>query len=148
MTNLPSTAPIQGFVGKFLNYEKALDRLLEVIVKVREEPDNDFYRDALIQRYEFTWELAWKTLKEYMEEISLDFESNPRSVLKKAFQQDYIQDEELWLQSIKGRNLLAHTYDEVTANIVASDIINIYNQAFVDLYNKLKTIYDTEYNIK
>ena len=139
------TPPISGFTGKFHNYEKALQRLQEAIDAVRLEPDNDLYRDALIQRYEFTWELAWKTLKEYMQESGLEFEATPRATLKKAFQHNLITAEEGWLASIKGRNLLAHTYDEGTANQVAQNVIGVYNQIFTDLYHKLKAIYDNEY---
>lgn len=81
-----------------------------------------------------------------MQESGLEFEATPpRATLKKAFQHNLITDEEDWLASIKGRDLLAHTYDEGTANRVAQNVIRVYNQIFTDLYHKLKAIYDNEY---
>lgn len=61
-----NTQQITGFVGKFQNYEKAIAKLREIFVLYKEEPINEIYQDSLIKKYEFTWELAWKTLKEYM----------------------------------------------------------------------------------
>jgi nucleotidyltransferase substrate binding protein (TIGR01987 family) len=148
MTVLHNEQPYSGFVGKFKNYEKALMKLQEVIEIVRLEPENDFYRDSLLQRYEFTWELAWKTLKEYMQEMGFTFDLSPMATLKQAFQQNLIDDEKDWLASVRGRNLLAHTYDEGTANTVANDVITKYNKGFMDLYEKLNTIYKRDYDGK
>jgi nucleotidyltransferase substrate binding protein (TIGR01987 family) len=133
---------ISGFEAKFLNYEKALDKLQASIAMLAKDPDNEYYRDSVLKRYEFTWELAWKTLKEHLEESGLEFTPSPLNTLKEAYQVNLIDNIEEWQKSVKGRNLLSHTYDEELSNLITSEIINKYNQIFKTLYDKLKPIYD------
>jgi nucleotidyltransferase substrate binding protein (TIGR01987 family) len=145
MTTTP-TQPISGFVGKFLNYEKALNKLHYILELYRQNPENEIYQDSLIKRYEFTWEMAWKTLNEYMEEIGLEVLPNPKLTLIKAFQINLISDNTEWQNMADDRNKSAHEYDESEAKNIANRIINQYNKALGELYFKLKQIYDTEYN--
>jgi nucleotidyltransferase substrate binding protein (TIGR01987 family) len=72
-------------------------------------------KEGLIQRFEYTFELAWKTLKDYLEAqgISASF---PRDVIKEAFRAGVIEDGETWLEMLDKRNQLSHTYDETKFN--------------------------------
>lgn len=70
----------------------------------------------MIQTYEFTFELAWKTLKDYLEEKGVIVKF-PRDTIKEAFRYELIEDGELWLDMLQKRNLMAHTYDEETAEL-------------------------------
>jgi len=75
----------------------------------------------LIQRFEYTFELAWKTLKDYLEanEVITKF---PRDVIKAAFQYELIKDGEVWMDMLEKQNLLAHTYDEKRFNFAIKKI--------------------------
>jgi len=75
-------------------------------------PETDIVRDAAIQRFEFTFELVWKTLQLYLEHEGLE-SSGPRAVLKRAFVIRLISDQDeadVWLQMLDDRNLTSHAY--------------------------------------
>ena len=110
---------------KIENYLKAVQRLDEANIEYRKHPDNDVIRDGLIQRFEFTVELSWKSLKEYLEDQGFVLAaSSPRAVLKDAYAAGVIQDAERWNQILTARNITSHVYDEKTADGVAAQICN------------------------
>lgn len=90
--------------------EKAIDRLTSVLKKKKDE----YIRDSAIQRFEFTFELVWKSLKAYLEAQGVKVYS-PRDSLRAAFQVGLIGGNPRWLKTIKLRNLISHTYSEKTA---------------------------------
>jgi len=77
--------------------------------------------DAVIQRFEFTFELAWKTLKISLEDEGLLCHS-PKSCLKEAFKMGWIDDEESWIGLLKARNMTSHVYDEGMATDIYATI--------------------------
>jgi nucleotidyltransferase substrate binding protein (TIGR01987 family) len=79
-----------------------------------EQPKNEFIRDSVIQRFEFSVELAWKTSKKIMGTST----TAPKDVVREMAQSGYIDDVELWLKSIDQRNLSSHTYKEDIAEMV------------------------------
>lgn len=81
---------------------------------VLRQPPNEFIRDSAIQRFEFVFELAWKTLKVFLEERGI-LAVSPRDAIKGAFQVGYIADDPVWLEIIKTRNSTAHVYSEEMA---------------------------------
>lgn len=122
---------------RFQNFEKAYKRLSHAIRIVEGEPDNEVLTAGLIQTYEFTFELAWKTLKDYLEMEGFDVPS-PRATLRQAFQSGYIQQAEVWMQALNDRNLTTHTYDELIAAKVVGDINEKYVFVLEELYLYLK----------
>ena len=110
---------------RFQNFDKAFLRLSKAMLIIREDPDNFLLQAGLIQIYEFTFELSWKTLKDYLEAEGFTCPS-PRATLRQAFQSGYIQEGDLWLQALNDRNLTTHTYDEETALSVANNIQTSY----------------------
>lgn len=93
---------------RFANFEKAYTVFARVAV--REEFD-EIEKMALVQSFEFTFELAWKTLKDYLEEDGFDVQS-PKATLRQAFQSELIKDGEVWMEALKVRNDTVHNYDE------------------------------------
>ena len=81
-------------------FEKAMDRFTEAI----EEPESSIVMDATIQRFEFTYELMWKTLKIFLEDIHGIRTVSPRQVFKEAYSLSIVEQEELFLEMIKSRN--------------------------------------------
>ena len=92
------------------SFKKALRRLAEAL----DAPPGDLVRDASIQRFEFTFELACKAIKNTATVEGLECMS-PRSCLKLAFGQGWIDDEPIWLAMLEDRNRASHTYDEKLA---------------------------------
>ncbi len=76
---------------------------------------NEIEKQGIIQSFEFTFELAWKTLKDYLESQQIEL-SFPRDVIKQAFHHQLISDGDTWLHMLENRNRMAHTYNEVAAN--------------------------------
>jgi nucleotidyltransferase substrate binding protein (TIGR01987 family) len=108
---------------RFQNFEKSI-LLLEEAMKI---PKPDIFQKAgLIQFFEITFELAWNTMKDFMEEQGFNELRSPRDTIKKAFEIGLIQDGHQWLETLQNRNLTAHTYDEATAEKVVSEIRMIY----------------------
>ena len=92
-------------------FKKAMDRLEEVL----QEPESSIVMDATIQRFEFTYELMWKTLKNFLEDGHGVRAVSPRQVFVEAYSLSIIEQEEVFLEMIKSRNLLSHTYNEKQA---------------------------------
>ena len=111
--------------------EKALRSLRQALAL----PKNDITRDASIQRFEFTIELAWKTAKKIMGTSS----TAAKMVVREMGQQDLISDVEKWLQFIDDRNLSSHTYREVVADQVYDAAVRFAPEC-EDLLEKLKKI--------
>ena len=93
------------------NLEKALAQFSKALA----EPETAIVRDASIQRFEFTYELLWKTLKSFLEDFHGVRAVTPRQVFKEAFTIDIIDNEDIFLEMLESRNALAHTYSEKQA---------------------------------
>lgn len=91
-------------------FEKAVKRLGEALNQVK----NEFLRDSVIQRFEFSVELAWKTSRRIMGTTT----TAPKDIVREMAQASYIQDVELWLKAVDMRNLSSHTYKEDLAEQV------------------------------
>ncbi|MDE5897188.1 MAG: nucleotidyltransferase substrate binding protein [Clostridia bacterium] len=129
---------MQRIENKLNNLTSANKRLREAIVSYRAESENTLYRDALIQRFEFTFELAWKTLTEVLREQGIVLAIiSPKSVLKEAYGAGYIQDEKIWMQMIEDRNAMSHIYQEEEAGRIAEEICMRYGKMFTQLLKAL-----------
>lgn len=115
---------------KWEDYHKALHRLEIALTKILDE--DDLYLDATIQRFEFTFELAWKLMKAVLEYEGIEATS-PRSSIREAWKQHLIGDAEKWLDMQVKRNLSSHTYNEETAQ----DIYRHIKEDYVDLLQDL-----------
>lgn len=118
---------------RFANFEKAIMQLTEFVEK---EELNKFEVQGLIQCFEYTFELAWKTMKDYLEREGFTVKS-PRSTIKTAFQTQLIIDGHTWIDALEKRNLMAHTYDEKRAIEAENLIRNNYYKVIKELYYKL-----------
>lgn len=103
------------------NYHKAFQKLEEGIAQVKDELD----RDGVLQRFEFTYELFWKTLKLILEFEGLECKS-PRSCIKEAFKNGYLKDGEAYLDMLEDRNLTSHVYEEQTSKEIYVRIKDLY----------------------
>jgi nucleotidyltransferase substrate binding protein (TIGR01987 family) len=127
---------MSDYKQKFENYKSAFDRLSEGVLKF--DKTNDLQRDGLIQRFEFTYELAWKTLKAIFEDEGLTGLNSPKTVLREAFSAGLIEDDELWLLMLNDRNSTSHVYSEKPAIEICNNIITKYNSAFEELIKHIQ----------
>lgn len=119
---------------RFQNLRKASSQLQKGLKIPR---PGDIERQGIIKSFEFTFELAWKTLKDFLEERGVEAPF-PRDVIKKAFHHGILSDGGVWLDMLENRNLLAHTYDEQTAAEALRLIRSRYGPAIGDLVLFLK----------
>ena len=114
-------------------------RLLERALGRREaalaRPEDDVQLDACIQRFEFSFELAWKAIQRQARTEGLDCAS-PRECLRLAFRLGLVKDDPRWMSMVEDRNRTAHTYDEPTARAVYS-ALPAYTQLLRDLCRRL-----------
>lgn len=108
---------------KIENYKNAVAQLEAAVKCYLASPQDTLYRDGLIQRFEFTVELAWKSLREHLEDQGVVLSVvSPRAVLKEAYAAGVIDDADVWNAIISARNLTSHVYDEATAVEIARQI--------------------------
>ena len=113
---------------KIENYCKAVDRLNEAMPALAQNPDSTIIRYGVIQRFEFTFELAWKSLRDYMEDQGADMSgiTFSKQVFKAAYAAQIINDAKVWLDMLDSRNITSHVYDDKQAAEVVSDIRDHY----------------------
>jgi nucleotidyltransferase substrate binding protein (TIGR01987 family) len=121
---------------KVNNFKNALSRLKEGIAKYN--GTDDLLRDGVIQRFEFTFELAWKTLKAVFEDEGLIGLNSPKTVLREAFAAELIKEDELWLAMLNDRNSTAHIYNEHLANEICHNIQEKYVLALAKLLENIE----------
>lgn len=125
------------WMQRFDNYRKAL-RLLGQAVKIvsqrvnEDEVVEDLLKEGLIQRFEYTHELAWKVMKDYAEYQGYTDIRGSRDAFRKAFEMEIITDKR-WMESIADRNLTSHNYDDETAEAIYEAVVNVYYPLFVQL---------------
>jgi nucleotidyltransferase substrate binding protein (TIGR01987 family) len=136
---------------RFSNYVKALNKLTQSIEYIKTNytnkkelvHDKDFVldemlREGLIQRFEYTHELAWNVMKDYAIYQGNTNIGGSRDASREAFQLQLITDGNVWMDMISSRNKTSHTYNEETAEEIFSKILEDYYPAFVAFKNKME----------
>lgn len=121
---------------RFDNLQSAYLRLQQAITANQQAPDNQLIQMALIKSFEMTFELSWKTMKDYLKYNGIDVKL-PREIIKQAFATDLITDGQLWIDMLEDRNLMAHTYDEARALDAVDHICRRYVAGLEQLHQTL-----------
>ncbi|MFN6961573.1 MAG: nucleotidyltransferase substrate binding protein [Rhodocyclaceae bacterium] len=116
---------------RFDNFQRALAQLAQAIELMEQRPLTELERQGLIQAFEFTHELAWNVLKDYLEMEGIQGLVGSRSTVREAFKRGLINDGEVWMDMIEKRNLSSHTYNQSVADAIATAIRQRYHPAFV-----------------
>lgn len=131
---------MERFKQRLLEYNNALTRLKEGLEK---SADDDLYIDGILQRFEFTFELAWKTMKDYLEYQGIIPKiGSPREIIKNGFEEGIIENGEEWIKMMLSRNTLSHIYDEATSKKIYDEIKNEYVMLLEKLVIKLNGLID------
>lgn len=119
------------WIQRFSNYKKALSQLEKFVAK---DDLNELEKQGLIQAFEYTHELAWNVLRDYLREQGNSAIHGSRDATREAFKLGLIENGEAWMDMIKDRNRTSHTYNQATADHIASNI----TERFVHLYITLR----------
>ena len=119
------------WIQRFSNFQKALEKLDKYCAV---ENMNELEEQGLIKSFEYTYELAWKTLQDFLHEMGFEQIVGPKPVIDQSFQNGYIKNGIAWVRMHKSRNLTSHTYNSLTAEEIANEI----RQEYIFLLTELK----------
>jgi len=125
---------------RFKNFKKALVTLKNAVELAAERELTDLEKQGTIQGFEFTFELAWNVMKDYLEEQGVTGIIGSKNAIRHAFNKGIIEDGEVWMDMVKDRNLASHVYDEETAEGLFVAIKNIYYLEFNKLAEKINSL--------
>jgi nucleotidyltransferase substrate binding protein (TIGR01987 family) len=129
------------WIQRFNHFTKALTQLREAVELASERPLSKLEGQGLIQSFEFTHELAWNTLKDFLEERGVQNTIyGSRDASREAFKTGLIKNGQIWMDMIQSRNLTSHTYDEETASEIISAVRATYFTEFENLKLKLEEL--------
>ena len=103
----------------------------------RERELSELEKQGTIQGFEFTFELAWNLMKDYLEEQGISDIVGSKGAVRQAFNNGLVDDGAVWMEMIDGRNISSHSYDKTTAEKLFSKITNEYFTAFLTLEEKM-----------
>jgi nucleotidyltransferase substrate binding protein (TIGR01987 family) len=121
---------------RFNNYLKALTQLEKFIDKG--DALNELEEQGMIKAFEYTFELAWNTIKDFYEAQGETNIQGSRDAIRLAFKRGLVSDGEAWMEMIKDRNRTSHTYNQEIADEIANNILTDYYPAYTDL----KTVFE------
>jgi nucleotidyltransferase substrate binding protein (TIGR01987 family) len=126
------------------NYAKALHQLSLAVQLSQERPLSDLEKQGLIQAFEFTHEVAWNVMKDYLFFQGHSNITGSRDATRESFNQGLIEQGEVWMEMIKSRNQSSHTYNPTVAEDIAKKIIEQYHLCFQAFLTKMQQIKEHE----
>ncbi len=124
---------------RFDSFKLALNRINEVVDSEKPENLSELEKEGLIQRFEYTFELAWKTLQDLLKHRGYEVTPGPNPVFQKSFENALISNHDGWRKMVKARNTTSHTYNEGEALEIVKDIYNEYAPLLNALSEKLNS---------
>jgi nucleotidyltransferase substrate binding protein (TIGR01987 family) len=141
------------WIQRFSNFNKALDKLKEAVKRIQEDFPidkdgninddqflDDILKEGLIQRFEYTHELAWNVMKDFLVNSGNTNIFGSKDATREAFSVGLIENGEIWMDMIKSRNKTSHTYNEETADDIFLKIMHQYFHEFIQFRNKMEEI--------
>lgn len=124
------------WIYRFRNFTRAYNRLVEALDR---DALDDLQREGMIQRFEYAFELAWKTIKDRLAYEGTQVESaTPRPVIRTAFQSGLIDDGQTWIDMLEHRNVMSHQYNEAAFLDVEENIRHTYIFALERFYKRFQ----------
>lgn len=125
------------WVQRFSNFNKAYAQLDEAVILSRSRELSKLERQGVIQAFEYTYELAWNVLKDFLRWQGNTAVTGPRDAIREAFAAGLIEDGERWMQMLQDRNRTPHTYNEETAEEILKNIFGHYHALFAALKKRI-----------
>ena len=127
---------------RFENYQSAVAQLNTAVVQYQ-NTDLDIIKEGVIQRFEFTHELAWKLMKDILQNEGFQDVLGSRTAIKTAFNQGLIKNGKLWIEMIESRNRTVHTYNQQILHHEFQKIVTVYLPLFLEFQNKVMQLCKT-----
>lgn len=132
------------WLQRFANYRKALVKLTQAVDLLSKQTGgetvvDELLQEGLIQRFEYTHELAWKVMKDYAEYQGYTDVRGSRDAIRKALEMNLIDDKR-WMETIEDRNLTVHNYDNEIALEIYDNIMNVYAPLFIAFEHKMQSL--------
>ena len=134
------TAKDIRWIQRFNNFNKAFVQLKDAVELSKKRPLSKLEGQGLIQAFEYTHEMAWNTLKDFLEERGAKNLYGSRDATREAFQTGLIEHGEVWMDMINSRNLTSHTYNEETALQIVSATIHSYYGEFAEFQARMEKL--------
>ena len=129
---------------RFDNFRDALAKLSEAVARLSRGELSELEREGTVQRFEYTWELAWKTLRDYLADsgnaVNVPSAAN---VIRAAFQVNLIEDGDAWIMAMKARNEMSHEYNSDAFERIVVEIKDKYLPLLISVGQKLNDEYAT-----
>lgn len=125
---------------RFDNFERALQVLQRGVDLARQRPLSELEQQGLIQAFEFTHELAWNLLKDYLQHQGVAGIVGSRDATRLAFQNALISDGENWMAMIRARNQSSHTYNLEQAQVIAGEVITRFTPLLIQLRERFDAL--------
>jgi nucleotidyltransferase substrate binding protein (TIGR01987 family) len=123
---------------RYANYKKALQQLQEAVELSEQRELSKLEKQGVIQDFEFTHELAWNMLKDFLQDQGNQSIKGSKDATRAAFKVQLITDGEEWMAMIQSLNLSSHTYDEHTAELLVEAIVKQYFPLFIELESEME----------
>ena len=139
--NTMGQQPDIRWLQRYSNYHKACQRLIEVTESnISVDSLSELEQEGVVQRFEYTFELAWKVMQDLLTYKGYEFMTGPNGTLKMAFEDGLISDHDGWRQMAKSRNTLSHVYDEDEAIAIVELIFTQYAPLLKALDEELRRL--------
>lgn len=132
------------WIQRFENFSKALSQLTEAVALAEKRKLSKLEEQGMIQAFEFTHELAWNTLKDFLEGRGVQNLYGSKDSTREAFKAGLIENGDAWMNMIRSRNLTTHTYDEKTVLEIVEAVTGEYVIAFNALQARLTKLKEEE----
>ena len=140
MKSMSSNLEKPSWLYRFNNFQHAFALLSEAMHIIQERKVNRLEQEGIIQRFEYTWELTWKVLKDYLEYKGVILDTiTPSTVIKAALSANLITNGEVWMEALDARNKMSHTYDFKKFEKIIVDIEKNYYPALEKMNQKMLT---------
>ena len=125
---------------RFQNFTKALETLRRAVGLSEQRKLSELEQQGLIQGFEFTHELAWNVLKDYLEEQGYVGIISSKNATREAFKNDLLSDGQVWMDMIKARNQTSHTYNIELAESIVQSILTQFFPAFAEMETRFSVL--------
>lgn len=125
---------------RFDNFQRALQVLERGVELAQSRVLNELEQQGLIQGFEFTHELAWNVLKDYLKQQGIQDVVGSRDATRQAFRNGLIDDGETWMEMIRARNQTSHTYNLDVAQAIAADVTQRFFPAFASMQQRFQRL--------
>lgn len=132
------------WIQRFNHFSKAFAQLKEAVELSEQRKLSKLEEQGLIQSFEYTHEMAWNTLKDFLEERGVKKLYGSKDATREAFKTGLIENGEAWMKMIESRNLTSHSYNEETATAIVSAIVHSYFGEFLDFHVRMQNMKENQ----